>query len=945
VLRPTREGVVTSARQRFSLLGPLTVSSDGTQIALGGQKRRALLAVLLLEANSVVSRDRLIDALWGENPPETARNTIQVYISQLRKFLPEGALETAPPGYRLVIEADSVDLFEFMRLSEEGRTALDAGDATGGANTLRAALALWRGAALADLAWEPFAQAEIVRLEELRLAALEDRIDADLALGRHGQLVGELEQLVGEHPLRERFRAQLMLALYRSGRQADALAVYQRARRALVDELGIEPSESLKQLERAILAHDPSLSPNVPQSAPPSPRQVPTPPTPLLGREQELAVLADVVRDMDARLVTLTGIGGIGKTRLALELVRRLAPEFQHGTAVVTLATLREPALVARTILEALAIREVGADPEEVLIEELKGTELLLLVDNFEQVLPAAGSIARLLDGSPGLKVIVTSRAPLRIAAEREFPVPPLAEDEAAELFIARAQAADPSFALSERNAGAVAEICARLEGLPLAIELAAARTKLLPPVALLSRLGNRLELLTGGRRDAPQHQQTLRMTLDWSYDLLEPEAQRLFERLGVFAGGCTLPSAEAVCGGDGSVLEGLAALVDESLVRQRETDAGEARFSMLAIVREYALERLSRSGDGDLTRRRHLEHFVSLAEEAEPKLADREQIAWFDRLEDEHDNLRAALAFALDSDDPSSALRLAVGVRRFWQIHGYLVEGREALESALAATPSVPSELRANALNMSGILAGEQGEFDAARVSFKAALEDAHAAGATRVISSALVNLGNLAFFSGELDAARDLYKESIDYFASLDDLRGQALAKENVGLMALTADDVPEAVTWLTDALELAREVGDDREIGAASRSLAAAMVELGDSARATSLLAESLVLARELAEPHGIAVCLDTFAGLAATAGEVDRAATLFGASDAARASIGAKRQPDSQILYDRWLARTLAHLDTNTYATHYENGRALTLDEACALALGQDAALIP
>ncbi len=890
---------MTAAGTQFSLLGPLSVTSDGEPIALGGQKRRALLAVLLLEANQVVSRDRLIDALWGEDPPETARNTIQVYISQLRKLLPDGALETAPPGYRLVIEADSVDLFEFMRLSEKGRTALGAADAAGAADALRAALALWRGAPLADLPWEPFAQAEIVRLEELRLAALEDRIEADLALGRHGQLVSELERLVAEQPFRERLRAQLMLALYRSGRQADALAVYQRARRTLVDELGIEPSESLRQLERAILAHDPALN----------------------------------------------GTGGIGKTRLALELVRRLAPEFRHGSAVASIATLREPTLVAGAILEALGIPEVGPNPEEEVMRALADSELLLLIDNFEQVLPAAGSIARLLDGTPGLKVIVTSRAPLRVAAEREVPVPPLADDEAAELFIARAQAADPNFALSERNAGAVAEICARLEGLPLAIELAAARTKLLPPVALLSRLGNRLQLLTGGRRDAPQHQQTLRMTLDWSYDLLEPDAQRLFARLGVFAGGCTLASAEAVCGGDESVLEGLSALVDESLVRQRETDAGDARFSMLEIVREYALERLSDSGDGDETRRRHLEHFVSFAEEAEPKLADRDQISWFARLEDEHDNLRAALAFALDSGDPSSALRLAVGVRRFWQIHGYLVEGRQALESALAATPAVPSELRANALNMSGILAGEQGEFDAARVSFKAALEDAHAVGATRVISSALVNLGTLAFFGGELDAARDLYKESIEYFASLDDIRGQALAKENVGLMALTANDVPEAVTWLTAALELAREVGDDREIGAASRSLAAAMIELGDNAQATSLLAESLALARELGEPHGIAVCLDTFAGLAATAGEVDRAATLFGASDAARASIGAKRQPDQQILYDRWLARTLAHLDAKTYATQYENGRALTLDEACALALGHDAALIP
>jgi predicted ATPase/DNA-binding SARP family transcriptional activator len=918
------------------------MSLDGEPIALGGQKRRALLAVLLLDAGRVVSRDRLIDALWGDEPPDTARNTLQVYVSQLRKLLPEGVLETAPAGYRLVIEPDSVDLFEFIRLSEEGRTALGAGDPARAADTLRAALGLWRGAPLADLSWEPFAQSEIMRLEELRVAALEERIDADLALGRHGQVVAELERLVGDQPMRERFRAQLMLALYRSGRQADALAVYQRARRTFVDELGIEPSESLRRLERAILAHDPSL--DVAQAGPASPRRAPIPATPLLGRERELAAIAEVVRKEDTRLVTLTGTGGIGKTRLALELVRRLSPEFQNGSAVATIANLRDPALVAGAILEALEVPEVGPNPEEELIRALADSELLLLVDNFEQVITAAPSIARLLESAPRVKVIVTSRAPLRVAAEREVPVPPLADDEAAELFIARAQAADPNFALTEQNAGAVAELCARLDGLPLAIELAAARTKLLPPAALLSRLGNRLELLTGGRRDAPRHQQTLRMTLDWSYDLLDPDAQRLFAQLGVFAGGWTLPSAEAVCGGHSSVLEGLAALVDESLVRQRQTSDGEPRFSVLEIVREYALERLAELGEADDTRRRHLEHLVAFAEEAEPKLADRDQISWFARLEDEHNNLRAALAFALETGDSVSALRLVVGIRRFWQIHGYLAEGRQALESALAVASEEPSELRANALNMAGILAGEQGEFDAASARFEAALADARASGSTRVISSALVNLGNLAFFGGELEVARDLYKESIEHFVSLGDSRGQALAKENVGLMALTAGDVPEAVTWLTEALELAREVGDDREIGAASRSLAAAMIELGEGAQATTLLAESLALARELGEPHGIAVCLDTFAGLAAMGGEVERAATLFGASDAARASIGAKRQPDHQILYDRWLARTLAHLDTNTYSTYYESGRALTLDEACALAIGHQSALV-
>jgi predicted ATPase/DNA-binding SARP family transcriptional activator len=926
---------------QFTLLGPLSVSRDGEPAAVGGQKPRALLAALLLEPNRVVSRDRLIDAVWGEAPPDTARNTIQVYVSQLRKLLPDGVLETAPPGYRLAVDPETIDLFRFVRLCDEGRSRLSDGDAAGAAETLRAALNLWRGAPLTDLAWEPFAHAEIARLEELRLAALEDRIDADLALARHGQLVPELERLVVEQPLRERLRAQLMLALYRAGRQADALAVYQRARKTLVDELGIEPGESLRQLERAILAQDPTLGILPPTTR--SPRRIPTPPYPLLGRERELGALADLVRQDGARLVTLTGIGGIGKTRLALELVSRLAPEFPDGTGVALLAPLQDPALVARTILEALELPEAGRDPEEALIRTLSGSRLLLLIDNFEQVLAAAPTVARLLDAAPGLKVIVTSRAPLHVAAEREFAVPPLADDEAAELFVTRAQAANPSFVLTEQNAAAVAELCERLDGLPLAIELAAARSKLLPPVALLARLGNRLELLTGGRRDAPRHQQTLRMTLDWSYDLLDSDAQRLFAQLGVFAGGCALASAESVCRVEGSVLEGLAALVDESLVRQRESD--EPRFTLLQLVRDYAVERLGASGENDETRRRHLEHFVALAEEAEPGLAGSDQARWLARVEGEHDNLRAALAYALATGDSSSALRLVVGVRRFWQIHGYLAEGRQSLESALAVTQDTPSELRANGFNMAGILAGEQGDFDAASVSFTAAAKEARAVGATRALSSALVNLGNLAFFGGDADVARDLYKESIEHFASLGDIRGQARAKENIGLLSLTADDAAEAVTWLTAARDLAREVGDELEVGGATRSLAAAMIELGEAAEATTLLAESIGIARELGDNHGIAVCLEIFAGLAVTTGEAARAATLFGASDAVRASIGARRQPDHEILYERWLARTLSLLHTSTYSKRYEDGRVLTLDEACSFALAPAAALAP
>jgi len=914
------------------------VSREGTELQLGGPKQRALLAILLLEANHAVSADRLIDALWGDRPPDTAKNTLQVYVSQLRKLLPEGALETVAPGYRLAVAPEELDLSRFDELAQQGRAALRIGDAATGAQALGAALALWRGPALADLALEPFAQTEAARLEELRLAVLEDRIEADLALGRHGPLVAELEHLIVENPFRERLRAQLMLALYRSGRQAEALAVYQRTRRTLVDELGIEPGESLRQLEQAILAHDPALE--APAGGGTA-EGIPAPPTPLLGRERELATLSELCRRDDVRLVTLTGIGGIGKTRVALELARRLAPEFRDGARMTDLATIHDPALVPRAFLQALDLPDAAQDPEEALVQALGGAQLLLLVDNLEQVLEAAPMIARLVEAAPGVTFVATSRAPLHVAAEREFAVPPLADDEAAELFVERAQAANSAFVVSEQNAAAVAELCRRLDGLPLAIELAAARTKLLAPATLLKRLGNRLQLLTGGRRDAPARQQTLRTTLDWSHDLLGEGEQLLFARLAVFEGGCTLGSVEAVCADGDSVLDPLAGLVDESLVRQQGAD--ELRFSMLETVREYALEQLARSGEEEEIRRRHLDHFLALAEAAEPELFAPDQITWFARLEDEHDNLRAALTSALDSGDPLSGLRLAVAIRRFWSIHGHLAEGREALERALAASPAEPSGLRARALNGAGILAGEQGDFEASRESLEAALETARAADAPDTISAALTNLGNLAFFRGELDAARELYAESIDHFASLEDIRGQALSKENMGLLELTAGDVPKAVRWLTEARDLAREAGVDHEIAAASRSLAAALIELGETDRARKLLGESLTLSREIGEPHGVAVCLDTYAGLAATVGETERAATLFGASDAVRSSIGALRQPDDQILYDRWLARTLSQLGTETYSIRYEEGLLLTLDEACAFALAGSAVL--
>src|SRR2546425_2907919 len=478
----------------YRVLGPLEVRDGERSLPLAGAKQRALLALLLVKANHVVSRERLIDELWGEQPPETAVQSLQVYVSRLRKLLPPDTLVTRPPGYLLEVASDELDLQRFERLLADGHEALAQGDPERASAVLHEALALWRGPALAEFAFEPFAQAEIGRLEDLRLAAVEERIEADLALGRHADLIGELEALIAENPHRERLRGELMLALYRSGRQAEALEAYQAARRALVEELGIDPGSALEQLQRQILNQDPALAL---EPRPPVLKQtnLPVAPNALIGRERELAEAAALLRRADVRLLTLVGPGGTGKTRQALQLAADAVEEFDHGVFWVSLATVHDPALVEPTIAQT-----VGA--KDGLAEKLAGKRALLLLDNFEHVAEAALALASLLADAPDVKLLVTSREPLHLAGEREFPVPPLREPEAVALFVERAYTAEPD--------DVSADICRRLDCLPLAVELAAARTKVLTPPALLARLERPLPLLTGGPPDAPQPQRTL---------------------------------------------------------------------------------------------------------------------------------------------------------------------------------------------------------------------------------------------------------------------------------------------------------------------------------------------------------------------------------------------------------------------------------------------------
>ena len=579
----------------FHVLGPVRVVAGSAAVELASGKQVALLGCLLIARGEVVSRDRLIDALWGERPPAAAVNALQVHVHGLRRRLGAERIEREGPGYRLCLERGELDLERFELLVARGRSELAGGEADAAASTFREALGLWRGPAYEDVRYEAFALAEVARLEELRLAALEDRIEADLELGRHRDLVPELEALVSEHPSRERLCGQLMLALYRCDRQAAALEVFRRVRQAMRDELGLEPGPALQELQRAILQQDAALA--VEPAELRARRHLPAPEPPLVGRDEELAELAALLSG-DSRLVTLTGAGGIGKTRLALQTGHVLAEGFADGVYFVDLSHLADPEMVPEAIAGVLGLATKRDEPPAAALRAfLGGRETLLLLDNFEVVDAAAPLVSGLLRAAPGLVVLATSRAPLRLSGEHQYRVEPLPLADAVRLFAARAGAVAPSFRRPGEGDDEVALLCRRLDCLPLAIELAAARTRDYAPGELLELVPGSLELAGEGARDLPSRQRTLRSTIDWSYRLLAVEEQALFARLAVFAGGFAGASAAAVCGAG---REALASLVAASLVHERVDADGTVRWFMLETVREYALELLEETGEGE---------------------------------------------------------------------------------------------------------------------------------------------------------------------------------------------------------------------------------------------------------------------------------------------------------------------------------------------------------
>jgi predicted ATPase len=617
------------------------------------------------------------------------------------------------------------------------------------------------------------------------------------------------------------------------------------------------------------------------------------------------------------RLVTLTGPGGIGKTRLALELAQFAEPRFADGARFVALGAVADADRVVPTIAQAL-----GAQESEVPETLLAGRELLLVLDNFEQVLAAAPELTRLLSTAPDSKLVVTSRAALRVQGEHEFPVPPLGPSPAAELFVGRARALNPRLEIDEDDLELIERICTRLDGLPLAIELAAARTKVLSAAAILDRLEHRLDLLSAGPRDAPARQQTLRAAIGWSYDLLEETDRELFSALGVFVGGWSLEMAEAVCGL--AALDGIANLVDQSLVTRTGT-----RFSMLENVREYALERLEKADETEEVRKRHAEAFADALADGERGLAGPEAAFWLQHLDADRENVRAAVAYSLEHGDPETALRICAGIYRYWIARGNLREGRLFTNLALAGAIGDP-EVRMSALNGAGVMAGEQGDFEAARVSFDEMLELARETGSLDREAVVGSNLANLAIYEGDHAEAIRRYEQSAKILRDLGDERGLSLVLQNLGLAHAGAGDDEKAVDYLRQSVAIARRAGDPVHLSSALRSLGRIQVH---EPSGRELLREALHIARDLGDHPGIIEILET---LAATA-DPRTGAMLIGAAGALRAQAGAMRQPDDAAWFEPTEAALRDALGEEAFVEAVAEGAAMGTADAVERAL--------
>jgi predicted ATPase/DNA-binding SARP family transcriptional activator len=1020
-------------RFEIRLLGPLEAVVDGRSVALGGPQARALLSLLAMSVGTAVSLDRLIGGVWSEDDqPAGAANTVQVYVSRLRRALaPDGGtpvIRSAAGGYLLDLPAEAVDLQRFERLAALGHDQLGRGDLGAAEQTLASAVAIWRGPALPDLDGDTVTALR-ARLDQRLVTAQADHADAQIALGHSEQAVAELEPLVQLHPLDEGLVVRLMTALYHSGRQADALAAYGTATAQLADELGVDPGAQLRQVHEAVLRQTLEAAPadppaTAPATAPatgraPSARagatsrsreRLRSPRGELVGRRTEIQQVLDLLADPAIRVVTILGPGGIGKTRLALAVADELTrPTIENGAGAGIQSGIAPRGVTARTAIVPLAavadegellasiVQALGAEPEwpgqdlvELLIEELAEQRVVLVLDNLEQLVSGPASIevlVELLDRLPELSLVLTSRIALRLYDEHQLPLGPLGlpdphesdpeqvrASESVQLFLERARAVAPDFRVTADNAEAVAELCRMLDGQPLALELAAARIRVLLPRDMVQRTGKLLQLLTGGGRDLPDRQRSMRAALDGSAQLLDEVEASVFAQLSVFVGGWTLAAAEQVCESPEDVVDILTRLVDRSLV----VADGSGRLAMLETVREYAAERLADAGDGlaATVRRQHTQYFAELAGEVGGRFMVSPDSDTREQLDAEAGNLTAALGHAAADGDDTCFGQLVVGTLTYWFYTGRMAQGERWL--ALSDTSQLPADLRARVLRVIGNVALVKGELAQAVGPLDGAVAAAREVGEPLLLAKALSIRGLAFHHSGKMTRALGYLDEAVQLVqgalaadpgsadlgrlvAALQNERGELL--DNLGSVAearslfeayrqqATLDDDHSHLAWALINLALsACDRGQDalaRElVGGALRAadeggstpiqgdarMAAGLVEvlIGDPAVAVPLEAE----AARMLQSSGLLLTLpDTISLLGAAllmVGQPADAARMLGAGAAWRADRGL-------VVVSRITQRAIARAEADLAAVRAQAGRSelgAAIDEEAA-----------
>ncbi|HXM54896.1 MAG TPA: BTAD domain-containing putative transcriptional regulator [Candidatus Dormibacteraeota bacterium] len=919
----------------FRVLGPVEVARDGRALALGGPKPRALLGLLAVWSGGPVSAARLAAELWADHPPPTAAASLHVHLSTLRRAVGD-RLRTTRAGYVLDAADEEVDARRFERALARGA------DEDPGATSarLRAALAEWRGRPFDGVEHGPTIAAEAARLGELRLGALEDRVEADLALGRHQELLPELRGLIEAHPTRERLAGQLMLALHRSDRGADALRVYEGVAAALDEALGVDPGDELAALARAIRRGDPTL-------ARPAPGGLPLPTSSFVGRAAELAELREQLGG--TRLLTLLGPGGSGKSRLALELARAVAQEHPGGTFLVGLAGLSVTDSVTRAVAGVVDARDPAGRPLVAAIAHRldRGRALVLLDDCERLAAECARLCAALLETVPGLRLLTTSREPIGVPGEVVYRVGGLAvgpgggppdEADAVRLLVERARAARPGFRLEPGELAAAARICRELDGLPLPIELAAARLRSLSLGELAERLQEHLGAAGGARAARPERHHTIAASIDWSHRMLEADERRLFRRLAVFAAGFGVASLEAVAGIEPAVERPsavLARLVDRSLVEVSLRPGEAARYRLLEVVRQFAAERLAEAGEEAVARARHADWHARLAAGAR-QWGGGEQEAWLHRIERDLDNLRAALTWYLgDGWDPDRALQVVCAMWWVWYVRGMIGESRTWLRRVLAASELAgPTPDRAAALQAAAAGARGMGDFaDAAELGARA-LDAQRAVGDERGQAAALNGLCITATALGDLDAALAYAEESLRVIERVGAPRGITTSTLNLGVVLRARGDLERPEALFEAARRGFAEQGDQRGVAAALSNLALLAHRRGEPAAAQRFVLDALARYRQLGFDEGQADCLEMLAFQRAEA-EPALALELLTVADRARERLGAAMfVPDERAARAAAEAAIGGALDEEGRSRVVATARRLDLQEVAA-----------